>query len=105
MSQIPLSDDDRDYLQERADRLRYLDQERAHAETREHPVVAQCCPYAAWLCVASVALSGLAIVLLTIVIGHKILLPDATVWPMGMAGGLCLIWAAGLGWFGVRGLK
>ena len=104
MSQTPLPDDDRDYLQERADRLRYLDQERAHAETQEHPVI-KSDEYSFWFCLGSLAMAALATLLLFLVVLHRVYLPDATVWPMGVAALICAGACAVTGWFGVRGLK
>ena len=73
-------------------------------ETAMHPVqpVTQ---YGPWLCMASMIVSLLTVLLAIIAIAQVILLPDATVWPLGVAALICAGAAAGLGWVGVRGLE
>ena len=95
MSPTIQNDDETDYLQERADRLRYLDQEKAHAETDEHPAI-EVLPISKAMCLGSLALAGLAIILAGMVLGHLFLLPNATVWPLSCASLICAVASVGL---------
>lgn len=58
--------------------------------------------YGDWLCLASMAVSVVTVLLSALVLAQVYLLPDATVWPLGVAALICAASAAGLGWFGVR---
>ena len=86
-------------------RGRWLTIKASMEDTELHLVQPSSDEYAPWLCLASVAVAALTILLFGLVLAQVILLPDATVWPMGVAALICAGASAGLGWFGVRGLK
>lgn len=75
----------------------------AMEETKMHPVI-KSDEYSFWLCLGSLAMATLAVLLLFLVILHRVYLPDATVWPMGVAALICAGACGVTGWFGVRGL-
>ena len=79
------NDDDRDFLQERAERLRYLDHDKAHAETADPPVIKVQDQQRRFAYVFASVIACLSILLSGIVIGHLVWLPDATIWPMIIA--------------------
>jgi hypothetical protein len=86
-------------------RGRYLAAEAAHAETQELELDAhEDDGLAAILCGASLALSALAVLLFGMALGHQILLPSATVWPLCVAAGLCTAIAAVTGKVGLTRL-
>ena len=84
-------------------RGRWLSVEEANNETQMHLVEAKPCPYAEAFCFGSLALAGLAIVLAVVVIGHVVLLPDATTWPMSIASLICGASSGLMAWAGLRG--
>jgi len=123
MSKTHLPDDDHDYLNERCDMLladcvkhaeihlspseqrgRWLTTQAAMEKTAMHPVIPASDEYRFWLCLGSLAMAVLAILLAGLVLAHVLLLPDATVWPLGVAAMICAGACAVTGWFGVRGL-
>jgi len=81
-------------------RGRWLSAQEAMEETEMHPVQPN---YGNWLCLASMIVSVVAVLLSALVLAQVYLLPDATVWPLGVAALICAAAAGGLGWFGVRG--
>ena len=81
-------------------RGRWLSAQEAMQPTEMCPVHPQ---YGDWLCLASMIVSVVTVLLSALVFAQVILLPDATVWPMGVAALICAAAAAaGLGWVGVR---
>jgi hypothetical protein len=97
-----IPDADADYLQQRADRLRYLSSDQAHAETEELDAIED--GLAATLCGASLALSALAVLLFGMALGHQLLLPSATIWPLCVAASICTAAAAVAGKIGLTRL-
>ena len=86
-------------------RGRYQAAQAAMEETAMHPTAPKSDEYSFWLCLGSLAMALLAVLFLFLVILHRVYLPDATVWPMGVAALICAGACAVTGWFGVRGLK
>lgn len=84
-------------------RGRYQTIAQAHADTDDHPVTAKNEPISGLLCAFALILCGLAILLAGMVLGHLLLLPDATVWPMGVSSMICAAAAFGLAVVGLRG--
>jgi len=80
-------------------RGRWLSAQEAMQPTEMCPVQPN---YGDWLCLGSMVVSVVAVLLCGLVVAQVILLPDATVWPLGVAALICAAAAAGLGWFGLR---
>lgn len=83
-------------------RGRHLAAIAAHADTDIHPAIKEP-QYGPWLCAASICVSVVTVLLSLLVVAQVYLLPDATVWPLGVAALICAAAAAVLGWVGVRG--
>ena len=101
MSPSIMEDDtDADYFATSSEqRGRWLSAQEAMQPTEMCPVQPN---YGDWLCVASICISVVTVLLSGLVVAQVILLPDATVWPLGVAALICAAAAAGLGWFGLR---
>jgi len=101
MSPSIMEDDtDADYFATSSEqRGRWLSAQEAMEETEMHPVQPN---YGDWLCLGSMVVSVVAVLLSALVLAQVYLLPDATVWPLGVAALICAAAAAGLGWFGLR---
>lgn len=92
------------YLSPREKRGRYLAAEAALAETDVHPVVSAPPAFNGLVCAFALVLAGLAIFFAGMVLGHLFLLPDATVWPMGVVSLMCAGGSAWLAWLSLREL-
>jgi len=101
MSPSIMEDDtDADYFATSSEqRGRWLSAQEAMQPTEMCPVQPN---YGDWLCLGSMVVSVVAVLLSALVLAQVYLLPDATVWPLGVAALICAAAAAGLGWFGLR---